>query len=153
MKAFVQVYLRQFLAIFLAVAVGSILLGGAVPVFAEKKDPCALELKDGESIPSSFNVAGCLTADGQSSRVPAEADPQGNTPILQVAIDAIDLLVKIIAAVALIVFILGALLTVTSEGKEDRLEKGKSAMMFALIGLIISLFSFVIVTFVQSILF
>ncbi|GEM_PF-3627760 len=122
------------------------------------------------TIDETFNVKEHLTTDGQkdSKFVPkkeaslgendegplAEGELQrGETNIGIFLVEVIDLLVKIIGSVALVVFILGALLTIASEGKEDRLEKGKTAMLYALVGLIIALFSFIIIAFVQSIFF
>lgn len=113
---------------------------------------CSLVATGTDAIPGEFSVTKCLTAPGQTQLVGTSTE----RPIGGVAgflIKAIDLLVKLIASLALIVFILGALLTITSEGKEDRLEKGKTAMFYALIGLIVAGFSFIIVTFVQSVLF
>lgn len=106
-------------------------------------------------IPDTFNVNTYLQAPGQTSFVPTNAaEANGNDKgIVGVVIKAIDLLVKVTASLALIVFIIGALLTMVSEGKEDRLEKGKNAMVYSLIGLVITGFAFIIVAFVQSILF
>lgn len=145
---------RIFFIFSLAIALSGIL--GVNLVFANNH--CKLESTPGEAIPSTFPVGDCLTAEGQSSLVPT-GDAAGTTTISGssgiggILVKAIDLLVKFIASLALIVFIVGALLTVTSEGKEDRLEKGKTAMLYAIVGLLVAGFSFIIVTFVQSVLF
>ena len=117
-------------------------------------------------MPESFSVGNCLKADGQEGSKfipkkgavgpdgqPADANTESTNQVANVLINVIDFFVKIVGSVALVVFIAGALLTIVSEGKEDRIEKGKSAMLYALIGLAIAMFSFLIVTFVQSILF
>lgn len=111
-------------------------------------------------IPDTFNVNEYLKLkDNQKSLVPS-AQPAGaanadevaaTTGVTGVLVKTIGLLVKIIASLSLIIFIVGALLAITSEGKEDRLEKGKTAMVYSLIGLVVALLSFVIVAFVQSI--
>ena len=103
-------------------------------------------------IPGTFNVNKYLKTGKQTSLVPGGSSTAANsTGIKGFAVYVIDLFVKVIGSLALIIFIAGALLTITSEGKEDRLEKGKTAMLYAVIGMVIALMSFIIVTFVQSI--
>jgi len=131
----------------------------------DKKNPCNLEATNNpsdsssKSIPDSFSVGDCLTVDGQKGSlfVPkkdANEQKAGQPGLVQnVIIRAIKIFLELIASIALIVFIIGALMTIVSEGKSDRLEKGKNAMVYAVIGLIIAFMSFIIVTFVQSIFF
>lgn len=131
---------------------------GAVAVFADSPaaPPATAEGKtEPIKMPETFSVNEYLKTEEQTSMVPdsaTAADPNSKG-VVGFLIKAIDLFVKIIGAIALVVFILGALLTILSEGKEDRLEKGKSAMIYALIGLVITLMAFIIVSFVQSIFF
>lgn len=120
--------------------------GSEIP--APASAPAPENAAENDPIPDRFDI-GVLKAEGQVS--PKDLIERGGA--VQFAVKIIDLFVKIVALLSLVVFMLGALLTIVSEGKDDRLEKGKSAMMFALIGLVISGFSFIIVTFVQSILF
>lgn len=141
----------------LAIAFSGIL---GINLVSASSHPCELKAEKGDAIPSTFPVGDCLTAKDQKSFVPTKKDEDkakgglsAEKGIGGILIKAIDLLTKIIASIALIIFIIGALLTVTSEGKEDRLEKGKTAMLYAIIGLIVAFFSFIIVTFVQSVLF
>lgn len=124
------------------------------------EDPCKAALesaRNGSWIQSSFPVKDCLKTEGQNvDLIPSEgapSQPGQPTGIAGALVKIIDFLVKIIASIALIVFIIGALLTIVSEGKEDRVEKGKNAMVYSLIGLAICMFAFIIVAFVQSILF
>lgn len=132
----------------------SLLVVLMVPISVRAKEPA----QTAPAVPDTFNVNEILKTDGQTTHVPsgadaANADPTQSSGVVIILLKAIDLFVKIIGSIALIVFILGAILTITSEGKEDRLEKGKTAMVYALIGLVITFFSFIIVAFVQSILF
>lgn len=116
-----------------------------------KKDPCAIELKPGQSVPETFPVGDCLrVTEGQPK---LEQKKDAPPPAMQFVIKVINLLVRLISSISLIVFIVGALLTIASQGKEDMLEKGKTAMLYAIIGLVVSLMAFVMVTFVQSLLF
>lgn len=118
---------------------------------------CELKPGPGEAIPGSFSVNKCLKTPDQASFVPDPGETSdtevAHSAIVKFASKAITIFLGVISSIALIVFILGALLTVTAEGKEDQLEKGKSAMIYAVIGIILALLSFVIVAFVQSILF
>mgnify|MGYP001613525332 CR=1 FL=1 len=130
-----------FMVRFLSLVLIASFFFGSQAVFAEGTSTSAID--------ETFNVATHLITPGQgTSTVSAESGGIANF-----IVKVIGFLVKIIGSVALVVFILGALLTMSSEGKQDRLEKGKTAMLYALIGLIIAFFSFIIVTFVQSIFF
>jgi len=105
----------------------------------------------GKSIPDTFNV-NQLQAPGQKSYVPGKEIPDPtHSGVVSILVNVISLFVKIISSISLIVFIIGALLVITSEGKEDVLEKGKSAMLYSVIGIVVALLSFVIVTFVRSV--
>lgn len=108
---------------------------------------------DQTPIPDTFNVNNYLKTEGQRTRVPSSSTAGQPSATAQVIIDLIDLMVKFIGAVALVIFILGALLTIVSDGKDDRIDKGKGMMLYALYGIVIAFMSFIIVAFVQSILF
>ncbi|MEK7524030.1 MAG: hypothetical protein AAB588_03275 [Patescibacteria group bacterium] len=122
---------------------------------ADAKNPCTAVLKPGDSIPDTFSVGDCLTTEGQNSLVPKKDSPEAAavapSGIVVVFIKVADLLSKVIASIALVIFMVGALLTIASEGKEDRLEKGKTAMLYAVIGLLVSFLAFIMVSFVQSV--
>lgn len=112
------------------------------------------------AIPENFNVNDYLQIKDkdknpqQNTYVPAGNTPAGaSTGIIGFLTRVIDLFIRLIATVSFLVFIGGAIYMLVSQGKSDQLEKGKSAMLYAILGLIISLMAFVIVTFVQSVLF
>lgn len=81
----------------------------------------------------------------------SEQTGQTVSPVAAFIVTVIDFLVAVIGSVSLLVFIVGALLTIVSEGQEDRLAKGKQAMIYSLIGLALALAAYLIATFVQSI--
>lgn len=159
---------RTLILLVLAVMVGN--LFGAAAVFAgDPPDPCELITKDGSKgmIPEGFNVGKCLKVEDQGDTfLPPGAGGAGDQgpptpdqvlkierPIAYVLIRAIGYLTSFVGGVALIVFIIGAIITIASQGKDDMLTKGKDTMKYALIGLVIALFSFMIVSVVQSVLF
>ncbi len=112
--------------------------------------------KFGPSIPDTFDV-NQLQAKDQKSYVPtaktSAADLASHSGVIALLVNVISLFVKVISSISLIVFIIGALLVITSQGKEDVLEKGKNAMLYSVIGIIVALMSFIIVTFVRSVLY
>ena len=122
------------------------------------------------TVPDSFAVGRCLSTSGQigSKFLPINGRnsdgsvvdntnkkaPDGTENSVRIVlVDAIDTLVKIVATVSLIVFIIGALITIVSGGQDTFIDKGKDAMKYSVIGLAVALFSFIIVMFVRSLVF
>ena len=129
--------------------------------------------KDKSAIPETFDVGKFLKVDGnessegdtsneekkqgqfyfnESKRLSAEMG-QDVSPVAVFIIDIINFLIGIVGSVALFIFIVGALLTIVSEGNDDRVQKGKQAMLYSLLGVAMSLMAYFIVTFVQSFFF
>jgi len=105
-------------------------------------------------IQETFEVNTHLRAPGQGEAEDSYlkiAKERGISPVAAFVVDLIDFLAKLIGAVALLVFVVGAVLTIVSEGADDRLQKGKQAMIYSLVGVAIAFCAFLIVTFVQSI--
>ncbi len=98
---------------------------------------------------SSFSVSDILKTTGQNQEY--LNDPSGNAPLVAAILDVIEFIIRIVGAIAILLIILGGLYMIISEGSEDRLEKGKTILTSAIIGLVISMFSYLIVRFVQSI--
>lgn len=69
---------------------------------------------------------------------------------LELGINLANQILKYLGIVALAAFILGGLVWLTSAGSKEKVEKGKKIIVGALIGLVIVLFSFVIVRFVMK---
>lgn len=131
-----------------------ILLGSflSIPTFAlaETTDPNTIDLNAGGmdvNDNSSFDVGNILRADGQ------DTDKYINTekPVITFILEVINFITLIIGSIAMILIILGGLLMIASEGDENRLQRGKGIVLAAIIGLVISMASYLIVTFVQSI--
>jgi hypothetical protein len=66
---------------------------------------------------------------------------------IEVGIDIADYILSIVGALALAVFIYGGVLMIISEGHSERVEKGKGAMVAALIGLIVIFGAYILVKF------
>ena len=144
----------------LCVLAAALLITATVVKTAHAEDPPPTYNK-GTGVGQTFNVREYLNLPGQknadgSEKGGAQGDTyfqteEGISPVAAFIVDVADFLAKLVGTVALLAFILGALLTITSEGREDQVQKGKDAMIYALIGLVIAFASFIIVTFVQSI--
>jgi len=52
-----------------------------------------------------------------------------------------------------VLIIIGGMLMLASEGDDNRIQKGKTIITQAIIGLILALTSYILVTFVQSLLY
>lgn len=59
--------------------------------------------------------------------------------------------IKIMGTIAVLLVIIGGFVMVTSQGESDQIDKGKDILKYAIIGLVIALFSYIIVISVQSI--
>lgn len=126
----------------------------AAVAFAAMAIPLALA--DDNLVPE-FNVKTYLKA-GEKDKNEQEmayfdTDAEsGISPIMEVILKAIDMLVTVIGSVAVLILIIGGILLATASGNEQQIQKGKDAMKYAIIALMVTFLSFIIVTFVQSVL-
>lgn len=65
----------------------------------------------------------------------------------------IDLLVKLVGTVALIFLVIGGFRLVLAAGNDNEIQKAKDMLLYAVIGLVVSLAAFLLVKLVQSLLF
>lgn len=146
-----QKWMPSTIALLLTLSVTLVSMIGIAP---SKTQAASIDLGDDLSDTESFDVYHILTAgDGEDAE-----DQQGqgylgdtdNPPLTVFILDIINFITRIIGAFAMILIILGGLMMIVSEGDENRLQKGKGILEAAIIGLIISLMSYVIVRFVQS---
>jgi hypothetical protein len=110
---------------------------------------------------SSFNVSEILStgsgdeeADCTSPTLTGDEQAQcyfqQDNPILAFILQVINFLTQVIGTLAMVLIIAGGVLMIISEGDENRLQKGKGILETAIVGLIIAMFSYIIVRFVQS---
>ena len=62
--------------------------------------------------------------------------------------NVIKAILGIVGSLALVMFIYGGFLWVTSAGNEEKIKQGKSILLWATLGLFIIFFSYILVTFV-----
>ncbi|MFA6528986.1 MAG: pilin [Candidatus Gracilibacteria bacterium] len=78
---------------------------------------------------------------------------QYSSPIIGFALIIIDFLIKVIGTVCVVFIIVGGVLMMSSQGDDSRIQKGKTIITQAIIGLIIAFSSYILVSFVQSLLY
>ncbi len=74
--------------------------------------------------------------------------PLGGKNISGVAADIIQTLLGLVGVLALVMFIYGGIMWMTSGGSKDKIEKGKKTIIWAVLGLGIVFFSYAILDFV-----
>lgn len=76
------------------------------------------------------------------------AKPQGTTDISLIVGNAVKAVTSIMGSIALLVFVYGGFLWLTSAGNSDRVKSGTSAMLWAAIGIFIIFSSYAIISLV-----
>ena len=77
-------------------------------------------------------------------------DSQQQVALGKFIVDIISLITKIVGSLALLVIITGGITLMISTGNQNLQTKGKEMIKFAIMGLIFTFMSLIIVTFVQS---
>jgi hypothetical protein len=70
------------------------------------------------------------------------------TPLLQIALAIVDILLRVGALLAVGYVLYGGFLYITSQGEPDGTKRGRQAIVNALVGLVIAIFATAIVTFI-----
>ena len=101
-----------------------------------------------------------LAAAGTLAAVPVFADapiggvspvtPTGNLDVVSVITTIVYWILGFSAMVAVLFLILGGLQYITAAGNEKRIEGAKNTILYAIIGLVVMLLSFVIVAFISQ---
>jgi len=94
-----------------------------------------------------------LSTEGQGSSFFYDPDNPDQGPIFTAFKQLTSIMVGLVSTIAFAVLIIGAYLLITSNGEENKIEKGKNSIKYALLGIMFVLLSFTIVRLVQSILF
>jgi|GEM_PF-7077625 len=93
-----------------------------------------------------------LRADGQQQDYLFNNKEKQQSPLIAVIMKVINLMTYTIGSAALVVLVLSGLWLVTAHGESSQIEQGKKIFLYALVGLGFAFASFIIVTFVQSLL-
>jgi len=77
-------------------------------------------------------------------------DDLGAEGVSDVLFRVINFALGILAALAILVIIISGILYITSGGDEDRIERAKTYLIFAIVGLVVALLGYVIVAAVSG---
>jgi hypothetical protein len=66
------------------------------------------------------------------------------------AVDALNWIIAIVGFLAILGFLISAVMYFTAAGDEDKITKAKSAMTYSIIGVVVALMGFVIMNVVQN---
>ncbi|MFA5820547.1 MAG: hypothetical protein WC873_00290 [Candidatus Gracilibacteria bacterium] len=72
----------------------------------------------------------------------------GASSLRQLVLTMVNYFLGFLGLIAVLMVIFGGVTYVTAAGKDDAVEKGKKIIMYALVGLVIVLLSFVVVNFI-----
>lgn len=134
MKKIALILLSAFMFASLAPAITS-------PAFAI--DPAIKELKE-----LQFDVGKYLKLDeGQEQKYFGE----GKNPIVEFILRTINFALTIIGSIAIIILIISGFMMMFSQGNQQKLDEAKDIFKYAIIGLVVTFLSYIIVIFVQSI--
>ncbi|PKL72166.1 hypothetical protein CVV26_02750 [Candidatus Kuenenbacteria bacterium HGW-Kuenenbacteria-1] len=86
-----------------------------------------------------------VSAEGTALNDPLSLDP--NNPVNDLAGRIIKVVLSFVGIITLIMIIYGGLVWMTSGGAEEKIKKGKGILVWAILGLIVVLGSYVLVNF------
>lgn len=75
----------------------------------------------------------------------------GDTNLSDFAGRVISIMLKLLASVGIAVMVFGGFKMITSQGNDTGLKKGQSAFMQAFVGIMIVLFAYIIISFVEGV--
>lgn len=121
--------------------------------FALAQDPATPE-KTNSSAPvvDSFSVNTYLDLSDKGAAKYGTGDKEIGS-IAEFIVKGINYLSLLIGSFSFLAIVVGGFLLVTSGGLESQLQRGKDIIKFAIIGLIVTMLAFFIVSFVQSIIY
>lgn len=101
---------------------------------------------------ATFNVRDILKLPGEGDQPTAYFDDNSKySPIVKLIIRIINYATQIIGSIAIILFIVAGFTFMLSTGNQQTLDRAKDTALYAIIGLVVTFFSYVIAIFVQSV--
>lgn len=96
----------------------------------------------------NFNVNKYLTVNNQQAQYLNEKD--GTSSVTKIILRAIDLLIKLLGSVAMVIVIIGGLVLITAGSNEQSNDRAKEILQYGILGVVIALSAFIIITFINS---
>ncbi len=97
-----------------------------------------------------FDACDNVVGDAKKSAICKERDDDGEERLQKTVVNVVNVLLGIIGSLSVIVIIVSGLFFVTSQGSPDRIKTAKNALIYSVIGLVVSILSYTIVNFVIS---
>lgn len=101
----------------------------------------------------TFDVGENLQLSNQRSGLAERANETGASIPVQFILDLIDILALIIGSFSMLVIVVSGIMMITAAGNSETIDKAKSGLLYAIIGLVITFSSYIVTTFVQSLFF
>jgi hypothetical protein len=117
-----------------------------LPAFAQDGGPVPVEGQSTGAQKRTVNLVNPL----DDCPPGASATDPCRTTIPELVSNIIKAFVGIVGAVALLIFVYGGFLWLTSAGEASKIQAGKDAMKWAVVGLVVVLSSYALVSFVLS---
>ncbi len=96
---------------------------------------------------AKFNVNKILTLDNET---PDYFEDANRSPILSFIIRVINFFTRIIGSISIIIMIIGGFMFMFAQGNQQKVDEAKEIIKYAVIGLIVTFMSYIIVIFIQS---
>jgi hypothetical protein len=115
----------------------------------QKKNKIKENLKTlGES--TTFDVTKIFSVGNEGSLTITDPESEKDTNILN---RIIKLFAQVLGTFGILMLVIGGVLMITSEGDDNRLQKGKNIFLYTIVGLLVAFVSFIAVQFIISLLF
>lgn len=114
------------------------------PIPAPTESTTVPDLKE-----ATFDVSQILNLDN-NAQGQSYFDKGGNPPIIELILNVIEYATLIIGSIAMVILIIAGFQLMIAQGNQQKIDEGKDTLKYAIIGLVITFLSYVIVIFVQS---
>jgi hypothetical protein len=105
------------------------------------------------SVDASFDIGSILSVSSEGEGTQDHAyfgDEDGTPPMVAFILQIVNFVTKMVGVIAMLLIVVGGLMMIVSQGEEALLQKGKDTVIAAIFGIVIVMFSYIIVRFVQS---
>ena len=97
---------------------------------------------------NGFNACDQVVGDAKGSPICEGRDQNGEEELQETVFNVINVLLGKIGALSVIVIIVSGLYFVISQGSPDKIKTAKNALIYSIVGLVVSILSYAIVNFV-----
>ena len=102
-------------------------------------------------IPQDFDIS-ILAPEGETPRFVYEGT-KNEPPVVKAILEVINVAIYIIGSVAVLTVVIGGVILITASGNDNMVQRGKTVILYAILGIVIAFSAYIISSFVQSIFF